>query len=77
MYCPEHKVFESRFIWIWMYWRDVPRERIPRRVWLNPLNYEISVHGWRRRLLTINRNGQWVRNKVWRFQQAVKRIFAT
>ena len=46
MYCPEHKVFGSRLVWVWMYWRDVPRETIPLRVWLNPLNYEVSLFTW-------------------------------
>lgn len=77
MYCPEHKVFGSRFLWVWMYWRDVPRETIPLRVWLNPLNYEISLHGLNRsQLLTVNREGQWVRNRIWRAKQALKRAFA-
>lgn len=80
MYCPEHKVFGSRLVWVWMYWRDVPRETIPLSVWLNPLNYEVSIFtpSWgsgRRRLLTINRNGQWVRNRWWRMQQAMKHAF--
>ena len=81
MNCPEHKVFGSRLVWVWMYWRDVPRETIPLRVWLNPLNYEVSLFTWtwgnsRRRLVTINREGQWVRNRIWRFKQAVKRAIA-
>jgi len=81
MNCPEHKVFGSRLVWVWMYWRDVPRETIPLRVWMNPLNYEVSLFTWtwgngRRRLVTINRKGQWVRNRVWRFKQAVKRAIA-
>ena len=81
MYCPEHKVFGSRLVCVWMYWRDVPRETIPLRVWLNPLNYEVSLFTWtwshrRRRLVTINREGQWVRNRIWRFKQAVKRAIA-
>ena len=64
-----------------MYWRDVPRETIPLRVWLNPLNYEVSLFTWtwshrRRRIVTINREGQWVRNRVWRFKQALKRAIA-
>jgi len=61
MYCPEHLVFESRFLWVWMYWQDVPREKIPMRVWLTPLNYEISVYSNRRRLFTINREGKAIR----------------
>ena len=79
MYCPEHKVFGSRLVWVWMYWRDVPRETIPLRVWLNPLNYEVSLWTWgnsRRHLVTINREGQWVRNRIWRFKQAVKRAIS-
>ena len=46
MYCPEHKVFVSRLVSVWLYWRDVPRETIPLRVWLNPLNYEVSLFTW-------------------------------
>ncbi len=81
MNCPEHKVFGSRLVWVWMYWRDVPRETIPLRVWLNPLNYEVSLFTWtwgngRRRLVTINPRGQWVRNRIYRFKQAVKRAIA-
>lgn len=81
MYCPEHKVFESRLVWIWMYWHDVPRHTIPLRVWLNPLNYEITIFTWtwshrRRCLLTINREGRWVRSRWWRLKEAIKRAFA-
>ena len=32
MYCPEHKVFGHPMLWVWMYWRDVPRHTIPLRV---------------------------------------------
>lgn len=78
MYCPEHKVFGHPMLWVWMYWRDVPRHTIPLRVWLNPMNYEVSVF-WppsyksnsRRRLLTINREGQWIRNRIWRIKRAL------
>ena len=81
MHCPEHKVFGSRLVCVWMYWRDVPRETIPLRVWLNPLNYEVSLFTWtwshrRRRLVTINPRGQWVRDRVWMLKQAVKRAIA-
>ncbi len=51
-------VFKGRFLWVWMYWRDVPRETIPLRIWLTPLNYEISLHSTTRRLVTLNREGQ-------------------
>lgn len=61
MNCPEHLVFKSRFLWVWMYWHDVPRHTIPMRIWLNPLRYEVSVHGWRGHLFTINREGRLAR----------------
>lgn len=78
MYCPEHKVFGHPMLWVWMYWRDVPRHTIPLRVWLNPMNYEVSVF-WppsyksnsRRRLFTINREGRWIRNRIWRIKRAL------
>ena len=45
MYRPEHSNLEADWCGWWMYWRDVPRETILLRVWLNPLNYEVSfVH---------------------------------
>lgn len=69
-------MYLSRFLWVWMYWRDVPRETIPLRVWLTPLNYEISLHSTTRRLVTLNREGQWVRNRIRRAKQALKRAFA-
>ena len=56
MNCPEHlvcKAFGGR-LWVWMYWRDVRRETIPLRIWLNPLRYEVSIvvagraHTWNR-----------------------------
>lgn len=80
MYCPEHKVFGTAFVWVWMYWRDVPRHTIPLRVWLNPLNYEVNLY-WpptykadrRRKLVTINRNGQWVRSRIWRMKRKVRK----
>ena len=67
MNCPEHLVFKSRFLWVWLYWADVPREKIPLRIWANPLRYEVSVHGLRGRLLTINREGLWARRLRWMF----------
>lgn len=57
MYCPEHLVFQSAHIWIWLYWKDVPRSDIPLRVWMNPLNYELILKGFGRRLV-INSQGQ-------------------
>ena len=67
MRCPEHLVLKSRFIWIWMYWHDVPRSTIPLRVWMNPLNYEINIHvrGGSVTSLTINKNGNWIRDRIW------------
>lgn len=44
MNCPEHLLFKVRGVYVWLYWRDVPRETIPLVVWLNPLRYEISGH---------------------------------
>ena len=70
MYCPEHLVFKSRFLWVWMYWRDVPRERIPLRIWLNPLRYEVRVHAFRWNLLVVNREGAWAR----RFSNWIHRL---
>lgn len=73
MYCPEHLVFQSRFVWVWMYWRDVPRSTIPLSVWLNPLNYEVSLHLFGRRVC-INPRGQWVRVMVWKAKEKVKAL---
>jgi len=45
MYCPEHlvlKLFNSR-LHLWLIYRDVPRETIPLKVWLNPLRYELNL----------------------------------
>ena len=58
MHCPEHLVIGSRWLYVWMYWRDVPRERIPLRIWLNPLRYEVMLGAAGRRLV-INRYGGW------------------
>lgn len=75
MYCPEHKVLLSRFLSVWMYWRDVRRETIPLRVWLNPLNYEITVRtGYGGRRLTINREGKWIRSRLWRIKQSLSEL---
>lgn len=62
MYCPEHlvcKAFGER-VYLWMYWRDVPREKIPLRVWLNPLRYELFIRAFGR-VVKINSNGHWAR----------------
>jgi len=62
MNCPEHllfKAFNGR-LYVWMYWRDVPRRIIPRRVWLNPLRYEIVIRAFGRRLI-INREARLAR----------------
>lgn len=56
MNCPEHLVIGGRFGYVWMYWRDVPRETIPLRIWLNPLRYELILIAGSRRLV-INRYG--------------------
>ena len=58
MYCPEHLIFNLKDkIYLWMYWRDVPRKSIPLSVWLNPLRYElfIRIHG---KVFVINREGR-------------------
>lgn len=59
MYCPEHLAFKGfgERVYVWLYWRDVPRERIPVRVWLNPLRYEVSIRFPGYRFLKINREG--------------------
>ena len=60
MNCPEHlvaKAFGGR-VWLWLYWRDVPRKMIPLRVWLSPLRYQITINafGWHK---IINQSGHW------------------
>lgn len=69
MNCPEHKVFCAggtlACLSCWMYWRDVPRERIPLSVWLNPLRYEIHLVVRGRTWLRINRAGQWANRVPW------------
>jgi hypothetical protein len=57
MNCPEHlvlKAFGGR-LWIWLYWRDVPKSSIPLRIWLNPFRYEIAFRVGKR--IVINREG--------------------
>lgn len=58
MHCPEHLAFKSRNcgVMLWLYWKDVPRDTIPLRVWLNPLRYELSVRAFGRRRV-LNREG--------------------
>jgi len=58
MKCPEHLVLKAfnGHLWIWMYWRDVPRSTIPLRIWLNPLRYEICIH-LMGRVVRFNREG--------------------
>ena len=56
MNCPEHLLFKVRGVYVWLYWRDVPRETIPLVVWLNPLRYEISGHVFGK-YFRINRYG--------------------
>jgi len=60
MHCPEHLVFKAHGVYLWMYWRDVPRHTIPRRVWLNPLRYELCVHAFGR-VVRFNRVGHLAR----------------
>jgi len=43
-----------------MYWRDVRRETIPMRVWLNPFRYELSIRAFNR-VVCVNRYGAWAR----------------
>jgi hypothetical protein len=59
MYCPEHKVLNIGGLWVWMYWRDVPRHTIPLRIWMNPLRYEVRLVIAGRRWFCINREGLW------------------
>lgn len=68
MYCPEHLAYKGLGdrVYIWLYWRDVPRERIPLRVWLNPLRYEISIRLPNYRFFRWNREGQLARRApIW------------
>lgn len=71
MYCPEHLIFGKGGLWIWLYWRDVPRNQIPLRIWLNPLRYEVSYfsHKSGRRLFVINREGMWWGRLYWVFSK--------
>lgn len=74
MNCPEHIVFNGRRFMLTMYWRDVPRDRIPLSVWLNPLRYELLFR-WpeRQRVLRLNPNGRaaWRWSNFWhRMRQA-------
>lgn len=76
MNCPEHlvlKAFRGR-LWVWLYWRDVPRETIPLRIWLNPLRYEITVHAFGK-AWTVNRYGLPAQNAVYRLRTKLSRIF--
>jgi len=71
MDCPEHKVLNIGGLWVWMYWRDVPRDYIPLRVWLNPLRYEISFTAFGRNWFRINSRGHWARkfsNFMWQMK---------
>lgn len=62
MNCPEHLVFKALndHVYLWLYWRDVPRHTIPLRVWLNPLRYELFIRGFGR-VRKINPEGRWAR----------------
>jgi len=57
MDCPEHLVLQALNgrLWIWMYWRDVPKKTIPLWIYLNPLRYQITIDFGKR--ITINRGG--------------------
>lgn len=70
MYCPEHlvlKAFGDR-VYLWMYWRDVRRESIPLRIWLNPLRYELFIRAFGR-VWTLNPEGRAARMFAnWRFR---------
>jgi hypothetical protein len=72
MNCPEHKVFNVGGFWVWMYWQDVPRERIPLRIWLNPLRYELTLVVRGRRWFRINPRGRaayWWANLMFRMKE--------
>lgn len=62
MNCPEHLVLKLGgawlCVWFWMYWRDVPRHRIPWRVWLNPLRYEVHIRYGRGGSIRVNPDGR-------------------
>ena len=60
MNCPEHLVFKAfnDHIYLWMYYRDIRRDLIPLRVWLNPFRYELFIRMFGR-TLTLNREGHW------------------
>ena len=74
MNCPEHlawKGFNGR-VYVWMYWYDVPRHRIPLRVWMNMLRYEVFIRG----VATINREGRWAHklsNAIFRIKRIGRR----
>lgn len=79
MNCPEHKVLGVGGLWVWMYWRDVPRERIPLRIWLNPLRYEVTLVVRGRRWFRVNKNGgaaiRWS-NLLFRLRAALAKVGA-
>jgi hypothetical protein len=73
--CPEHLVFGKGGLWIWLYYRDVPRHKIPLRVWLNPLRYQVIFARNGKRLLILNRDGMcWGRVK-WLFIRKWRALF--
>ncbi len=61
MYCPEHLVFKTKRISIWMYGSsDIQAKYIPLSWWLNPLRYEICIRNWRlNKILIINNEGMY------------------
>lgn len=73
MNCPEHLVIGGRFGYVWMYWRDVPRETIPLRIWLNPLRYEVILFLGKRRL-KINSYGAWATRIPFALRRALCRV---
>ncbi len=62
MYCNEHLVFKlfGDRVYLWMYWKDVPRNKIPLRIWMNPLRYEFFIRAFGLSFV-INANGMWSR----------------
>ncbi len=74
MYCPEHLVFRSSYVSVWMYGSaDIRRKFVPMKWWLNPLRYYFV---FKKTLITphmvINNEAKYnnkVRNFIFRFKQ--------
>ncbi len=73
MYCPEHLVFGKGGLWIWLYWRDVQRKSIPKKVWLNPFLYEVSFVRNGHCYFRINREGMAWGRLTWFFLKRTKK----